>query len=521
MSSDAVGELEDRRGRRAWLLALPLAAVVAAGLIAATSNGLDVDQRDNPVYMSSAESLKAGDGYTMPFGDPGKPIDFESSTSPVIDFPFGYPAALAGGLFFGGGIDDVTRWLAVVLVSVTTALLAIHAVQERLPTLWAGVAAAVGGALVFAYGMAAQSEPIYLLLLVLTLWCSVLYLRRGSGWFITIAALLASLSVLVRSIGVALVATVVIAAVMGKGSRRSRYTAGLLALLVGLVPVVVLAFSGAGREMLWHPPGLGSVKIFLNTVAGWFVPPVAGPTIRVVLFGAAVIAGFLWWRMGEKGTDRADGDRSWLPGVSSAVMHLLVLVGSMFLFDAQNELTRRLMLPVALSLLVAGIAMATRDAPAGSRSGRGTRVLAAAAVAALLANGWVAVVAASDIAGGDRRFNSPEFLSSEVVEMAAKTGSSTRIFSNIPDGLWYAGAPGAYALPTVVDPITDLRSDRLSDEVETIRRLVEEENALILYERRTRPYMLGENEVLQLAPCVLVDDGARALLSGRENPNCP
>ena len=502
-----------------------MVAVLAGGLLfAATSNGLLVALRDNPVYMSSAESLRDGDGYRTPFGDPGKAIDFESNSAPVVDFPVGYPLTLAAGLTVSDDIDSVARWTGILLVAATAAILAMVASRHGLTPMWSAVVALTGAALVFQIALGAMSEPLYIVLLVVTLWAMGRYLWKESVTLLAIGTVAAALSVFVRTTGLALVATVGVIALLGAGSRRTRLIRGFSAVVVGLVPFLFLSLSGGSRELVWHPPGPDSVKVLLNTVASWFVPPVGTPTLRVAVLAVALVAAAFWWFAGRDGSDSpAPGDsrRGWLPGVTSAVLHFVLLVASIFLFDAQNELGRRLMLPVAVSLLVAGLAAAGREQTGTEQSSRLTQILAGALLAALVANTWAAAIGGFETADGRRGFNSPQFHRSEVVAAAVDLGATVDVFSNIPDGLWYVEGPGARALPVVVDPLSLQRSRRLEEESARIKELVETEDAVILYERGTREYMISEDDALDLAPCVILDDGAHMLLGGESSPFCP
>ena len=179
------------------------------------------------------------------------------------------------------------------------------------------------------------------------------------------------------------------------------------------------------------------------------------------------------------------------------------------------------MLPVAISLVVAAVAFGRRESEPSSRARRTSQVLAGAAVAALLANVWAAGIAGFDTADGRRFFNSPEFLGSEVIAEAVELRMSVDVFSNIPDGLWYAGAGGARALPVVVDPLTLQRSQRLQDELSSIGRFVDEADSVILYQRGSREYMIDESAARLLAPCVVLDDGDHVLLAGSSSTFCP
>jgi hypothetical protein len=503
-----------------------VAGVVALLAVLATPLGLDVDLRDGPVYLSSAENLVGGNGFVIPFADPGKPIDFDEAGGPVVDFPVGYPAALSIGLILGVDAHDSARLLGVICLGAIAWALTAFASSRGLDLGWAVLIGLTGAALSFPYSLEPRSELLYGLFTVVALVMAARFVQTGRLGPFVLSSLFAALGLLTRTIGIALVGTVGLVGLLVAGSLRLKVFRGLVAVGLGLVPFLFLLSSGGSRDMVWHPPDLRDLKVMVNAVAGWFVPPVGTPTLRTVVFGVALLAAAVWiardgvFPMVRRWSLTLTDPPRWLPAVISAVAHFGALIASRTLYDAQNLPGTRLLYPVALSLLIAAVEWVPRATETGSRARRVGHVLAASGLAALVANSWAASLQGAEVRDGMLTFRSNDFLSSPVIGAIGELVPEAVVFSNVPDGLWVAGWDGAWTTPVVVDPLTTRPNDLLEEEMAQIAAKVEESQALLVYQRDERDYLVDEASLQEIAPCIVADDGSLVLFVAADHPLC-
>jgi hypothetical protein len=509
-----------RRG--AAVVGVILALSMGVGAIVGTSQGLTIGPRDTPSYLSSAENLAAGLGYRTPYGDPGKPIDFEETTSPVVDFPPGYPAVLSLGVRMGADSRSTARVISALLVAAIT--LSLNVASRALPLFRSGVAGAalvalIAGALTLPFTTSALSEPLYGLLLILTLAAATSYARDKQLLPLVLATLLAASATTVRTSGLALVATVMIVAWLSiRGVKR-----WFVPLAVGLVGVGPFYLSTAlgNRVLAWHPPEIGSAKEFLNGVAEWFIPPIGSPTFMVVAFAALVVGLLAWVRPWRGRMARVRDDSSfpplWSVALIAAGAHLGLLFVTKFLFSAQLSLGTRQLYPVGISLLFAVVQfLGHRPETGGKRMTHGFVLLG---LCSLLATGWVAAVTLDAVVSGMRGFNSDGFLKSETVEYVVGSVPGDQVFGNAPDGLWVAGLANTRPLPIVYDPLS-LEDNAAMDE--EMSRLTDSigNGAVLFYQFDGRDYMVELSDLRAIAPCVVVADSTAIVLAGADHARC-
>lgn len=511
-----MGPTRDRSLTRDLIIGFVLFASAFLFAWFSTSDGMVIGQRDSPSYLSSAENLARGLGYVTSYGDPGKAVDFDDPTSAVVDFPPGYPVALGLVTSLTDDVLSAARVLSSLILG--SIGLAVFWVSRRrgLSRLWSLVSAVVAILMTLPYAISPLSEPLYGLVVVGVLAALAASRKSESTVILGIAVALAALGVTVRTVGVALVATVVIVTLLSRRPPHIRVLWSLAALAAGAAAFFALV-GGGTRTIAWHPPGLESLKILSNTVASWIIPPFGGPWLRV--FGAlVVIGGLVYWvyRRGNGQFGRSI-DSAWVPGVVSAAMHLGVLLVTRALVDAQTEANLRLAYPVALSILVACIEVAAK------RVDTDKPVLQALAVVAVLAMGagFGLSVDAVSSSGEDKRFASDQFRQSDSVAELDSMSGQFAVFSNVPDGLWVAGVSGARPLPVAIDPLSLQPSPRLDNELARLEKEVNDNNAVIHYYRRhQRDYLVELQRLQEFASCVIADDQLNLVLAAPTSPLC-
>lgn len=507
---------------RTWVVGLALAIAAGAFLAVSISDGMDYGQRDAPTYVSSAEVLARGDGFRTDFGDPGKPLQYEVAGADVVDFPPGYPLVLSVPIKLGLDTDTVVPGFSVLALAAMTLLVFLLARRRGLGIGGSALAASVAAVLTLPEGLAPQSEPLYGLLMVGSIVLITRWLSAGGRWSLFASVGLAMGAVLVRTVGLALVGALMVVVWLGVDRGWRRWASSLVVGAFGVLPFLLTTAEG-NRHLAWHPLELKDYKEAAVAVADWFVPPVGPPVLRFALFGLLVAGVGLWLfsRRRSRGPGRQMFDRRapWLPGLLSAFGHLALLVATITFLDSQTSLTTRLLYPVAMSLLVCGVELAAVSKDSALRA---SRILAVLASAAFLAGLWTSVAESVAVYSGERNLASPELLESETMEVIGGLEGDYDMYSNIPDGLWVAGVPFAYAVPAVVDPLSDLPNSQLDSERELLRSRIEDQRGVVyFYEDNERPYLMDRVDLEALAPCVVLDDGVGVILVSESHPLCP
>ena len=196
---------------------------------------------DDGIYLALAKSLATGHGYHLQYlpGAPG-----------AVHYPFGYPLFLAAlwKLWPSFPANVVLfRGANAVLMGLAAAFLVAHLAprleQPRWLTALVVVAAATAVPMV-AVATVLFSEPLFIVLAALACWAADATSKRdgvGALKLALLAGLLAGLSALTRSIGVAVIGGVVLG--LGFAQRRREAVVAAVAAALPLVPWLI--WSGA------------------------------------------------------------------------------------------------------------------------------------------------------------------------------------------------------------------------------------------------------------------------------------
>ena len=293
--------------RRPDRFALLLAAIAAfgAGLVLArnAANGVLV-RGDSIHYVSMARSLLEGDGFLPWWGDP------VAYWAPL------FPAALAiGSLFvfdpldvagplnaaaFGLTILAVGRWLRRRLASRFLAAWCCLAVAFSVPV--AGVAS-------FAW-----SEPLFILLVTLSLSETDRYLETGRRGSLVRTAVFASLACLTRYTGVALAAATLLLLALRPGAAPREKARDLAAFAAAtLFPLSLWLLRNlllTGTLAAERPPSgivlQDNLRLALEVLASWLrTPPQADPVLpasaMLIALDAIACVGFIRWLQRGRG----------------------------------------------------------------------------------------------------------------------------------------------------------------------------------------------------------------------------
>ena len=262
----------DAAGRRVdgFTLALAALSALGAGLVLAREVTYGVGLTwDALTYISTAESLLAGDGFVALYG-------WRYHWHPPL-----YPLLLAGAGLGAVNPYAVAGPLNAVIFGLTIFVagrLALRLVRNSLLAAWACVGLALSLPLAAA-ATQALSEPLFILCVTLSLLHSVRYFEAGRRSALLWAAVFASLAFLTRYTGITLILTMTPLLLLQRGlalPEKARRLGGYLAVaglpVAGWLGWNYLAYGQVRGEQAPPWDSLGEVlQKYLSDLSGWLL----------------------------------------------------------------------------------------------------------------------------------------------------------------------------------------------------------------------------------------------------------
>lgn len=449
----------ERTAVRRWMDAAPWLALAVAGaalILVRTRGGVHVSP-DSISYLAAGRSLAAGRGL----------IGFDGS--PYVDWPPLFPAAIAAASAFGVHAEQGARWVNALafgaLVGVCGAC--VRALTRSTLTGVAASAVVLRAAAVAFVATYAWSEPLFLLLSILSLVALWRYAERGGMRLLSAAALLAGGAVMARYAGVSLVAAgcIVIVARRVEPRAKARDLAAFVA--IALAPFAAWLIRNAhvsgtltgGRDV--QPGALGeNVAALLETFGGWIVP-VGSPPVRIAAGAVAVCA------VAAAAARCRRGERRWaaisVAAFLAAYSAVLLAMATLTTIDAIGDRLAAPLLPPAAVLLALGAAD-------GVRRRMGWTIASGAALGAWLIVAPLRAPEAAQMERVMRDYSSPRWRSSPLVAYLRAHPPRGAVFSDDPWGAFHcAHLPARTAPVTPDDPGDDFEPSELAD----LRRAVD------------------------------------------------
>lgn len=460
----------------------------------ATRDGV-IAAPDATVYLGISENLADGRGFSTPFVNiidtfsPSEAVSFDGAV-PNRYYPPLYPAVLgafnAVGLSSQGAarlLDTALMMINVGLLCTVTARLTANRTGAVIAT---GSIAATSSALVLSH-VSAASETLYVALLLL----GVLVLEGGrrrefpAGWrwlFVVIA----SLAMLTRFVGVALLTTGVWALLRRPGvGWRDRLTQASPTLLapVPLLLWAVYGAAGSSRELVYHPPGFDQVRLAYEQV----LDILGGASTPTLLRGLIVLASVAVLVAGVASLLERDGVSASLRRVTDgglmsllvtgAALHLAVLWLSYAFIDQTLAFTFRQLLPALALLLPVAVCLVAELVPRGDAVGwrqAGLAVLVATVVAGQVA-------ALSDVVHGGKLGPHNSEAASEAKALLAGLPADTLVFTNDPNILWAWTGESVLALPWTESVLSGKPNEHLGAHLAEFEQIVAENDVAVVY----------------------------------------
>ena len=461
---------------------------------------------DSTQYLSAARNLLAGNGLASYWWS-GRP-------EPLTHFPPLFPFILALFGWAGLGIQRAALGLNIV------ALASIVWQSSRLAGLLAGgsalqrarVMAVCALAVGFAHDVTYVSvvlftEPLFIALSLgaissLATWLdgSADHAVESDRRAITSSAAFCALATLTRFVGLALIATCVLAILL-QGRRRMVDRLGTAAVFAGIAGGPLGAWlvynrlrhlSVSNRELAVHPVSPGDLKYGMLTVSHWLSPFMPWSLPRFILFalGCLFLAalGLALWRVGLRDLFRMDvaepggarsreqpGPRSSVGAVSLLflVAYAGLLITSISVADDSTPLDLRILsplMPTAIVLVVGLAALLARrraDFPDWPR-----RVAAVSGVALggiyLVSQGLALVVWARPARAEGLELNAVARAAPALLARVRALRPDAVVYSNMPDLIYYFARRVANGLPWRRSPTSLLANPDYATELATL-----------------------------------------------------
>ena len=516
--------------RRPWGALFLVAVMAVAGGILLTSmipHGIGLSS-DSLLYVTGAESLRSGKGWTQPSG--------EGTDDPITHFPPIYSLLLAtvagrGGEVLAAASAVAVLLFAAVILAVGWALIFVQ--RDEIAGVIAAIIVAASPILasIFTWAM---SEPLFLLLGLVCLALLVVGIDGNRTGWVVLAGLAAGLAYLTRYIGMALILTGGLVLILKAGwSRRQRVMAIVAftvpALLLGLAwsyRNFMLTGTATNRTLTWHPLSATKWKAPFGLLWSWLLPSEFDYTALLVT--SAVIAGGVLigvillprrWPGVRRAVDR------WRHSPSLVVVHAAyaavyagILAFSLMFVDAATPVDNRIAAPIYLSfviVLASAWAIGYRRWPQGWARG----LLLLGAISLVVSYVLRTSELERDIRVDGQGFASKDWQASAVIAAAKELPSDTLVYTDNKEVFTFFTGIGAFGLPPERDGVTGLVNPETPVILEQVlERLAESGGAVVLFGGRRegpdRAYLTPLLSNLELL--VSVPDGLIYTASGRD-----
>jgi hypothetical protein len=343
---------------RVEVVLLGIAALAAVLVAVMNRGGLGGIPPDSGVYLSTAEHLRNGHGFTTSFDTlydhfgPRQAAGFGGDV-PLVAWAPGFPTLLALLGFVGDGNDaaNVVNIVCTGLSVFMGGLIVLRITKSGLRAVIAAIAIAIFPEVLVFTGIV-MSETMFVTVALASILAAYHYAERPTGWRLTLVAGAGVLATLTRLAGVsvpaALAATVL---VVVPGTWLQRIARGAAAGAPGVVFALAWRARDAASPIHWHPPGRVDVDTIGRTIGAWFGTgnPTAWRAVGIVvafaLFCLAMYTAFV--------VKRPDASRALAVGLGFlTITSVLVVAIARTFTDAQVPFSSRLLLPGIVSFVL-------------------------------------------------------------------------------------------------------------------------------------------------------------------------
>jgi 4-amino-4-deoxy-L-arabinose transferase-like glycosyltransferase len=415
----------------------------------------------------------------------------------------------------GGDDLQAGRWLNAALLGalvILATLIVWRLTGRRRYAAAAGILLATSEGVLYSH-LIAQSEPLFLLLTLATVWLLASGGSDPGRRKLAVVALLAGAAALTRYAGLALVATVVLYRLWQPGlAWRRRLGQVTLVAVAGVAPLLLwfarnaaVAQSVAGRSLVYHPLDGPRLEMATTTLSRWLLPGIA-PTTAAAVALILVTAG-LAWAARKQATLRPYLVAAGLFGL----VYFAFLAVAISFYDAMIPLDTRILSPAAgvwITCLVALLAAAARRA----RAKPFVRLLPGAALLILIGFSLLLAYQVSVTSAREGLFfTSKRWTESPTMAYVRGLPAGETFFTNVPEAVYLITGRVADPIPAKM-VATRLQANPLFDrQMQSMIAAMEREGRVLVYfESLQNPFLLGREELeasVPLRPLATFGDG--------------
>jgi hypothetical protein len=475
---------------------------------------------DSIFYLSAADNLLSGSGLSR--------LDGYGNIIPLTHFPPFYSLSIAGLSFITGLESDYSaRLLAAVLFSFLVILTGwlIYRYTRSL------IASALGAALILVspvlldVSFMAMSELPYLVLLLLMIHHLNKYLLDGKMVELILSAVLASLMYLTRYVGLTAVAFGSFSILFIQSRTWGNKLKDLLIfVLISLVPMLIfyarnwyLTGSMTNRIISFHPPTTNQIRQGISTISTWLLPARINSTVRLILLGLFVITivilivqSYMREKDGKTEKSHKKGARQYvILLVLYAIIYLILVVFSLTFFDASTKLNDRILSPLYLIGIMAGL-ISLWNSSWIEEYGFVRYGVIGICLVFLGINFLRGYDISSNMRIEGRGFSGAEWRRSETVSAIADLPPDTLLFSNEAFAIYYlTGLPSNW-IPENYDPVKDQEEENYAQRIGSMRdEIIAHKGALVIFNSISKHNVYAPIDELSagLSMFAMVSDG--------------
>jgi hypothetical protein len=418
---------------------------------------------DSIFYLTSARNFIEGRGLQWSASD--------GSLRLLTHFPPLYPLFLAFMMVIGLPDAMAATGLTVLLFGLnifTAGFLVYRFSQSLLLSILTAIALAVSESFVSLH-LLALSEPLFIWLMMSSMGILGMYFEKPKRNFLVTAAIVSGLAVITRYIGLAIIATGLLALVfIEKTSFRTRIINVLTYLSVSLLPLMIwivrnrlLSGFTTNRTFIFHPMDWGNRKLGFETIADWFTvsPAPYKTTIAITgLFVVVLLFLCLWlgWRLvflRNVKSGQYGGFGLGFLFILFSLIYLAFLLASLTFFDASTRLDGRILAPIYISSLIAVFLLL------GSLSSRWQLVGGGVFLIILALHVPATTNILVDFRENGRGFTGKTWKESQALAYFRGNMNDSLIYSNQGMALYYLTGRTIYEIPEKVDVVRNAIRD--------------------------------------------------------------
>jgi hypothetical protein len=388
--------------------------------------------------------------------------------------------------------------------------------QSKISSILAAITLAISSTLVNLH-LIALSEPLFILLVMCSIGSLGVYFEKLTLKSLLVAALFAAFALLTRYVGIAVIATGVLAiALIEKSPFRKRITNLLIYLVVSLTPFVlwiirnrILGGSMTNRSLVYHSLEWGNRKLGFETISGWFTWSPMPYKIAIAISGLFLGAIFLWllylgWKLvlpSSTISQKVSGLRLAFVFNLFALVYLAGVLCSLTFFDASTRLDNRILAPIYISFLCALFLMF------GCFSLRWQWVSGIVFVLLILLNLPATITSLSDFYENGKGFTGKSWEESQTVAYIRNASAGSVIYSNQGLALNFLTGKPIYEIPEKTDVVQNEERTAYSAELNMMKeRLGNPGSFIVWFIPSTLPETILEESGTKLEPFLIFPD---------------